>query len=110
MFYSKIKKLRIQNRLSLRTFCKKLEIDPYYWSKIEVGVNNPPDYDILNKIVNLLNLNENETKELFYLARKDINYNLDEKKLLNMLPAFINITNDCDKLIKEIIKLHTKDN
>ena len=41
-FGALVKQLRIQDRLTLREFCRRLDLDPSNWSKIERGISPPP--------------------------------------------------------------------
>ncbi len=66
-----IKNLRIQKELTLREFCRKVDLDPSNWSKTERGINPPPKSQyVLNTIAEILglNLNSEEYKTLIDLA------------------------------------------
>lgn len=62
-----VKQLRLQNRITLREFCRTLEIDPSNWSKIERGILPPPkSKEVLTEIGNTLKLKK-ETEDWFTL-------------------------------------------
>jgi transcriptional regulator with XRE-family HTH domain len=97
-FANLVKEKRISLRLTLREFCKKINYDPANWSKIERGLNYPPeDVDTLNLWANNLEINEEtERNHFFDLASlskgkvpKDI---LADEEALSMLPVFFRTT------------------
>ena len=53
---------------TLRGFATDLEIAPAYMSDIEKGHRYPPDKDKLEKMVELLNLSEEEKNKMYDLA------------------------------------------
>ena len=61
------KKRKAMNK-TLRGFAAELEIAPAYMSDIEKGHRYPPDKDKLEKMAELLNLNEKEKNYIFDLA------------------------------------------
>ena len=66
-----VKKLRIENSLTLREFCRIANLDPSNWSKIERGIFPPPKgKQVLQGIAELLNIKEEseEYNTLFDLA------------------------------------------
>jgi transcriptional regulator with XRE-family HTH domain len=57
MFGEFIKERRISKGITLREFCKLLEIDASNWSKVERGLLSPPqDEEKLKKIAHVLDI------------------------------------------------------
>jgi transcriptional regulator with XRE-family HTH domain len=55
-----VKQSRLQNKITLREFCRITNIDPSNWSKIERGVLPPPkSKNILSGIAKVLGFEEN---------------------------------------------------
>lgn len=90
-----IRKKRLDASLSLREFCKQLEIDPSNWSKIERGLLPPPDdREYLNEIAKTVKIEKQSTEwyklfDLASIARKKIPddvYSNDD--VLSALPVF----------------------
>lgn len=88
-----IKKTRIKNLLTLREFCRKANVDPSNWSKIERGLFPPPkSKQVLQEIANILNLEEEseEYNTLFDLAA--ISYIppdlISDRAIVEKLPVF----------------------
>lgn len=55
-----IKQLRLQNRITLREFCRLAGIDPSNWSKIERGMLPPPKSKmLLEEIAKILKVKKN---------------------------------------------------
>jgi transcriptional regulator with XRE-family HTH domain len=109
-----IKSLRISREITLRDFCKIINVDPSNWSKVERGINPPPkSKEILEEIGKALNLDttSEEFKSICDLAAlsyipKEL---ISDKELLEMLPAFFRtsrgekpLKEELDKLIKII--------
>ncbi|MCI0481695.1 MAG: helix-turn-helix domain-containing protein [Candidatus Dadabacteria bacterium] len=66
-----VKYLRMEKLLTLREFCRKAEIDPSNWSKIERGILSPPkSKKVLKEIANVLQVKEGSDQwhTLFELA------------------------------------------
>jgi len=66
-----VKECRILRKISLRDFCRKNELDPSNWSKVERGILGPPkSRDTLKNIAKSLDIVENseEFYTLFDLA------------------------------------------
>lgn len=79
-----IKEKRKEKRLSLRKMAEQLDISPSYWSDIEKGRRNPPQLDMIEKIVKVLNLSEDEKDQIIDLAS-------EERGEIPMdLPSYIN--------------------
>jgi len=95
MFGEFIRKLRIEQGISLREFCRQLNMDASNWSKIERGMMAPPqDDEKLNQIAEILNIEP--ASELFSefkdkasvgagIIPKDL---LSDQEILNALPMF----------------------
>jgi transcriptional regulator with XRE-family HTH domain len=92
-FGNLLKKIRIENELSLRDVCKLTGYDPSNWSKIERGKMFPPsDIETLNKWAKVLGLKRKNSEDFIDQAviaqgmiPKEV---LSEKNLVEHLPAF----------------------
>lgn len=116
-----MKQLRIEKRLTLRTFCQELGLDPSNWSKVERDVNPPPrDSHALQKLADFFDLDGDRRQELFdaaAVARNEIPSDLTaHDSLAAKLPAFFRSIRGSDpddrklrELIRELRKLHTSD-
>ncbi len=88
-----VKVLRVQNRITLREFCRLTKIDPSNWSKVERGTLPPPkSKEILDEIANTLNLKkENEEYNLLMdlaaisFIPKDL---VGDESIVDKLPVF----------------------
>lgn len=91
-FGQQIKELRIESQLTLRDFCKRIEMDPSNWSKIERGIIQPPqDSQLLQQIQATLNLDGQQLqnlKDLADVARGEIPADLRDEELMAKMPAF----------------------
>jgi len=104
-----LKELRMKRGLSLRDVCKKVNYDPSNWSKIERGLISPPsDGGILGQWADALGLAK-ESKEYYEfvdlssIAQGIIpDYILQEKDLVNALPAFFRTVRNEKPTKKEI--------
>jgi transcriptional regulator with XRE-family HTH domain len=95
MFGELIKERRINKGISLREFCKRVEIDASNWSKVERGLLAPPqDEERLRKIARALDIKFGSAlwKEMKDKANIDAgiipNDILSDEKVLNSLPMF----------------------
>jgi transcriptional regulator with XRE-family HTH domain len=118
MFGEFIKEKRINKGISLREFCKRLEIDASNWSKIERGLLAPPqDEKKLREIARALDIKFGSPlwKEMKDKANIDAGIIpediLSDEKVLNSLPMFFRTIRsekptpeDLDKLIDMIKK------
>ena len=118
MFGEFIKERRIAKGISLREFCKRLEIDASNWSKVERGVLAPPqDEERLKDIARALDIKFRSAlwKEMKDKANIDAGIIpediLSDEKVLNSLPIFFRTIRsekptpeDLDKLINMIKK------
>lgn len=71
-FGNKVKELRLESNMSLRSFCQTFDYDPGNLSKIERGLVSPPQS--IEKIAKALKLKKNseQWRELEELALKSI--------------------------------------
>jgi transcriptional regulator with XRE-family HTH domain len=118
MFGEFIKEKRIAKGISLREFCKRMEMDASNWSKVERGLLAPPqDEEKLRKIARVLNMKMGSPawKEMKDKANIDAGIIpediLSDEKVLNSLPIFFRTLRsekptpeDLDKLISMIKK------
>jgi len=88
-----VKEKRLQNKISLREFCKKADFDPSNWSKIERDLAMPPKSEtILKKISNVLDIKSGS--EDFLLLHDLAAFSsipkglIENNKLLEKLPVF----------------------
>jgi transcriptional regulator with XRE-family HTH domain len=95
MFGEFIKEKRIEKGISLREFCKRMEIDASNWSKVERGLLAPPqDEEKLRKIAQALNIKLGSPlwREMKDKANIDAGIIpediLSDEKVLNSLPLF----------------------
>ena len=66
-----IKEKRLEKGINLRKLAELLELAPAYISDIENGNRNSPSPDKMEKLVEVLGLNEEERNEMYDLAAKD---------------------------------------
>ncbi|MBO5924695.1 MAG: helix-turn-helix transcriptional regulator [Clostridia bacterium] len=66
-----IKEKRLEKGINLRKLAELLVLAPAYISDIENGNRNSPSPDKMEKIVEVLGLNEDEKNEMYDLAAKD---------------------------------------
>ena len=66
-----IKEKRLGKGINLRKLAELLELAPAYISDIENGNRNSPSPDKMEKLVEVLGLNEDEKNEMYDLAAKD---------------------------------------
>ncbi len=118
MFGEFIKERRIDKGISLREFCKRIEIDASNWSKVERGLLAPPqDEEKLRKIAQGLDIKIGSTlwEEMKDKANIDAGIIpddiLSDEKVLNSLPMFFRTIRsekptpeELDKLINMIRK------
>ena len=118
MFGEFIKERRIEKSISLREFCKRIEMDASNWSKVERGLLAPPqDEEKLRKIAQVLGIKFGSPlwKEMQDKANIDAGMIpediLSDERVLNSLPIFFRTIRsekptpeDLDKLIDMIRK------
>jgi transcriptional regulator with XRE-family HTH domain len=118
MFGEFIKEKRLHKGITLREFCRQLELDASNWSKIERGVMSPPqDEEKLKQLAKVLGigLQSEVWQELKDKARIDAGSIpediLSDEKTLNALPMFFRTIRsekptpeELDKLINKIRK------
>lgn len=114
-FGSFIKELRTKQRVGLREFCLKNEIDPSNWSKMERGITAPPkSKEILNQIASYFKLKENSEDwnnlhDLAALEAGQIPHDLlNNSNLIEKLPIFFRTLRGqkpTEKEIEQLIKI-----
>lgn len=103
MFAEFIRDVRIQRKLLLREFCKIAQLDPRYWSQVELGQALPPvDHDSLVLISVALGINSQsqEFAELRDRAEKAVLMKPTEIEFVRTLPMFCRTIRN-DKPTKE---------
>ncbi len=64
-----VRQLRIEKDITLREFCRSIEVDPSNWSKVENSISPAPKSKIvLNQIEKTLTLNSEQKNDLYVLA------------------------------------------
>lgn len=116
MFGEFIKKRRLDQGISLREFCRLLNVDPSNWSKIERGIISPPQDDYrLRQIAEILKIGfgTNLWQQMKDMAKIDAGSIPDDirsdRRVLNSLPIFFRTLRsdkpeDLDRLIDFIRK------
>lgn len=94
-FGEMIKENRLKQGKSLRKFCEEHEFDPGNHSRLERGLNSPPQNEsIIRKLALAIGLEENsdEWNEFFdaaYIENGNIpEYIKDDEEILEKLPVF----------------------
>lgn len=85
-------KLRGRTELTLRQFCKDMHLDAGNWSRVERGLATPPvDEQFYQKIVKLLDINQQEHDELLSYARaaKILPKELQDSDLMEHMPVML---------------------
>lgn len=88
-----VKEVRIKAGLTLRAFCKSMNIDPGNWSKIERGMLPPPkSRRVLNAVAEALRLAEGSEEWHALLDLATISFIpadlLDDRTVVDKLPIF----------------------
>ena len=105
-----VRSKRIENRITLREFCRLAQFDPSNWSKIERGVLQPPkSKEVLDEIAKMLKLKKGSEEYylLFDLAAisfipKDL---VGDKSVVDKLPVFLRTLRGQPPTRKELEKL-----
>ena len=116
-----IKSTRLDSQLTLREFCRQLNMDPSNWSKVERGVSPPPaDAEFLKRLAGVLSLDADAIQQLHDLAaiaRGQIPADLQQEQILAKMPAFFRAIrgqeydeNDLREMIQDVRKLHQPGN
>lgn len=88
-----IKEKRLNMNISLREFCRHMDMDPSRWSKIERGLLYPPtDEAWLAECAKWFGMSLSEAIDLFNLARLTIiapKRPLSDAEVADVLPAFV---------------------
>ena len=105
-----VREQRIQNRLTLREFCRRMNFDPSNWSKIERACLQPPKGEVvLNEIAKVLNISK-ESEHWFTLrdlaAIAFIPTNLiNDESIVKKLPVFFRTLRGQSPTREELEKL-----
>lgn len=87
-----INKKRLEKHITLRAFSRMIGISPEYLSKIENGLRSAPKDDILKRMADRLDFNNQEREMLFDLAAEskvylslaiDLIYYISENKIIH---------------------------
>mgnify|MGYP001260691161 FL=1 len=112
MYGEFIKAIRIKKEISLREFCKQVEMDASNWSKIERGVLAPPqDEEKLKKIARVLGIKIGSYtwKEMKDMANIDAGIIPDDirsnEEVLKALPMFFRTIRSDKPTAEELDKL-----
>jgi len=112
MFGQFIKEKRLKLDLSLREFCKKNNLDPSNWSKLEREVSKPPKSDLfLEKVAQYLAIEKNsiDYNRLIDFASIDQgNIPVDMLKndsIRNFLPVFFRTARETKPTEEELIEI-----
>jgi transcriptional regulator with XRE-family HTH domain len=88
-----VKSMRVKQRITLREFCRLLNVDPSNWSKIERGILTPPkSKNVLIEIAKILNLKEKSEEwykliDLAAISHIPVEL-LESKSIVEKLPIF----------------------
>ena len=63
-----LRQKRLEKNMKAKTFAELLEISPAYLSSLENESRQPPSYELLEKIADILELSTDERYQLFDLA------------------------------------------
>ena len=109
-----VKNLRIKKRITLREFCREVNLDASNWSKVERGILPPTkSKNVLHEICKALGLKEKSEEWLTIMDLAMIAHIptelLDEKLMVENLPIFFRTNRgqkptrqELDELIKMI--------
>lgn len=110
MFGQFIKEKRQKLGYTLREFCKKYNLDPGNWSKIERELHKPPKNKlILNEIARYLEIQENSPEYINLLDIADFDQGkipediLKNDDIKNLLPLFFRTIRDTKPTEKELL-------
>jgi len=68
---------RLEKKYTLREFCKRIDVDPSNWSKVEKGLVKPPQKrSIYLSIAFFLDIDINKLRALYFIARGEIPVNI----------------------------------
>ena len=112
MYGEFIKELRVKKEISLREFCKQIEMDASNWSKTERGLLAPPqDEEKLKKIAHVLGIKigSDAWKEMKDLANIDAGIIPEDirsdEEVLKALPMFFRTVRSDKPTAEELDKL-----
>jgi len=112
-----VKKLRIKNGITLREFCRRTNLDPSNWSKIERGILSPPkSKEVLREIGKALKLQKNSEDWFTLMDLATISHIptelLVDKSMVEKLPVLfrtIRGEKPSRKELEELIKILKED-
>ncbi len=115
MYGEYIKSLRLQKGLSLREFSRRIEEDPSNWSKIERGIL-PASRDrnkgaVIADVLEIIEGSEEWNKLEDYASVDSAmipKYIMDDKEVVELLPAFFRTVGSLRPTKEEIEKLIEK--
>jgi transcriptional regulator with XRE-family HTH domain len=88
LFGKYIRQERLNKDLTLRSFCKELDLDVSNWSKVERGLfNAPTDQETLRKISNRLQIDYGYLSDLAHVSIAQLP-EYSEKEFVKKLPLF----------------------
>lgn len=115
MFGRIVKEKRLEQDVSLREFCRRIEEDPSNWSKVERGVANPPkNKEKLDLIADVLGLKKGseDRVRLYDFAAVDSGiipeYIKADEQVLEWLPAFFRTVENIKPTKEELYELIKK--
>jgi transcriptional regulator with XRE-family HTH domain len=88
-----IKELRIRKEITLREFCRRANLDPSNWSKVERGLLPPPkSKKILEEIAQILKLKKDEDDYYFLFDMAALSFIpkelVNDSTVVDKLPVF----------------------
>lgn len=108
-----IKQVRLQNKITLREFCRRAAIDPSNWSKIERGMLPPPkSKTLLEEIAKILKIQKNSEEWYTLMDLAAITHIprelLSDQSIVEKLPVFFRTLRGqkpTDEELENLIKL-----
>jgi len=115
VFGALVKQKRLEQDVSLREFCRRIDEDPSNWSKVERGVANPPkSKEKLELIADVLGMatGSDDKAKLFDFAAIDSGvipeYIKGDSKVIEWLPAFFRTVENVKPTKEELYELLQK--
>ena len=96
---------RQEQHISLRAFARQIGISPVYTSNIENGKQTAPSYEVILRIAEVLNLNEEEKENMHDLAAETKKY----PAIAYDLVEYINANDHVRKALRLSRKLRVED-
>jgi len=112
-FGALVKEKRLAKKMGLRVFASKIEEDAGNWCRIEAGkFPAPSDINVLNRICQVLDLDEQGKEKLFDLAAKksrekipaDIKHQIEENEIIPVLFRTIEKKKLSKDKLRELVK------